>query len=221
MMLRDPYRAFGTVQTAAAKGGSLPVDEGTETAGQTVEKATRGTETPLGRLRQVVDQHYDALWRTLRYLGIPEASVDDAAQRALCILARRLDDIVPGSERSFLFATAIRVASDARRAARRNPSEPAERIDAFPAAGSNPEELLDQRRAQETLREIVNAMPPDLAAVFVLFEIEELTLSEIAGVLGIPTGTAASRLRRARASFHAIVKRRQASERTGSPWRRP
>jgi len=128
------------------------------------------------------------------------------------VLARRLNDIEPGAEMAFLFATAIRVASEARRAARRNHSEPSDRIDAFPANGPNPEELVDQRRAHETLRQVVDAMPADLRVVFVLFEIEELSLSEVAGLLGIPAGTAASRLRRARDSFRAIVKRRQAAE---------
>jgi RNA polymerase sigma-70 factor (ECF subfamily) len=201
MMLRDPPRTF------LLAGDAAP--------------AKSGAESSVARLRRIVDVHYDALWRTLRYLGVPDAGVDDAAQQALCILARRLDDIEVGSERAFLFATAVRVASEARRAARRNRAEPCEGIDAFAAPGEGPEELVDQRRAQEMLRRIVDAMPAELRVVFVLFEIEELSLSEIADVLGIPAGTAASRLRRSRESFRSFVKRRQASERTGSPRRRP
>ena len=41
-------------------------------------------------------------------------------------------------------------------------------------------------------------MPLELKAVFILFELERMTTTEVAEVLGIPRGTAASRLRRAR-----------------------
>ena len=48
-------------------------------------------------------------------------------------------------------------------------------------------------------------MPKDLRTVFVLFEIEELTMAEISNVVEIPTGTVASRLRRAREVFRETV----------------
>jgi RNA polymerase sigma-70 factor (ECF subfamily) len=220
-MMHPPQRIFPTAGNAGPSDGSLPAEEGRKDAARADEKGDPLTETPVARLRRIADQYYDALWRTLRYLGVPDAGVDDAAQQALCVLARRLDDIQRGAEKAFLFATAIRVASEARRAARRNHSRPSARIDAFPAHGPTPEELVDERRAHETLRAIVDAMPPELRAVFVLFEIEELSLSEIAGLLGIPAGTAASRLRRARETFRAIVKRRQAAERSGMHRGRP
>jgi RNA polymerase sigma-70 factor (ECF subfamily) len=66
------------------------------------------------------------------------------------------------------------------------------------------------RRA--VLRAVIDAIPTDLRVVFVLFELEELTLAQIAAMVGIPIGTAASRLRRARESFHGIVRRMQARQ---------
>jgi RNA polymerase sigma-70 factor (ECF subfamily) len=163
-----------------------------------------------GRFRQVVDQHYDFLWRTIRYLGVPEGPADDAIQQVLCIVARRLTDIAPGTEMSFLFSTAMRVASEWRRASRRHPAIPVEDIDQFVGPCPTPEELVDTRRAQEVLREIVQAMPVDLRMVFILCEIEELTLAEAAECVGVPLGTAASRLRRARERFKVLVRRRVA-----------
>jgi RNA polymerase sigma-70 factor (ECF subfamily) len=44
-------------------------------------------------------------------------------------------------------------------------------------------------------------------AVFVLFEVEQMTLVEIASLLGIPRGTVASRLRKARSEFYERVSR--------------
>jgi RNA polymerase sigma-70 factor (ECF subfamily) len=46
-----------------------------------------------------------------------------------------------------------------------------------------------------------------LRAVFVLFELEEMTLVEIATMSDTPLGTVASRLRRARQAFSKAVRR--------------
>jgi RNA polymerase sigma-70 factor (ECF subfamily) len=43
--------------------------------------------------------------------------------------------------------------------------------------------------------------------VFVLFELEQLTTPEIATMLGVPVGTVASRLRRAREIFLSRAER--------------
>ena len=48
-------------------------------------------------------------------------------------------------------------------------------------------------------------MDESLRVVFVLYEFEEMNMSEIADVLEIPRGTVASRLRRARAEFRERV----------------
>jgi RNA polymerase sigma-70 factor (ECF subfamily) len=48
-------------------------------------------------------------------------------------------------------------------------------------------------------------MHDTLREVFVLHEFEEMNMSEIAAVLGIPRGTVASRLRRARSEFRERV----------------
>ena len=59
-------------------------------------------------------------------------------------------------------------------------------------------------------------MPEDLRTAFVLFELEELTGPEVAEVLGVPLGTTASRLRRAREHFQSSIARlRRATVRGG------
>jgi RNA polymerase sigma-70 factor (ECF subfamily) len=163
------------------------------------------------RLRRVVDRYYDFVWRALRFLGVPEAHAEDSAQLVFCVLARKLEDVAPGAESTFLFSTASRIASEARRAARRRPVASDADVDLLAIPLPSPDELLDQRRARQTLDEVLAAMPVDLRAVFVLFEIEELTIPEIAAALGVRAGTAASRLRRARDEFQAILRRRMAA----------
>lgn len=161
------------------------------------------------KLRAMREEHFEFLWRSLRRLGVPEADVDDAVQQVFLVAARR--EIQPGAERSFLFATALRVASHARRTLRRrreSGDDVPEQTDATPS----PEELLDQRRARALLDEVLESLPLDVRAVFILFELEEMTVVEIASMLEIPLGTASSRLRRGREQFHQAVARIKAAQ---------
>jgi RNA polymerase sigma-70 factor (ECF subfamily) len=163
------------------------------------------------RLRQISEAHFQFIWRSLRRLGVPESAVDDATQKVFVIATTKLDRIREGSERSFLFNTAVRVASGMRRhrLTRRETSDEAlleNQID----PGPPPDEATDWKRRRELLDEVVSRMPMDLRTVFVLFELEGLGTQEIASLLDIPKGTAASRLRRAREHFHEDVKRLRA-----------
>ena len=167
------------------------------------------------RIRATVEEHYDLVWRTLRHLGLTDATAEDGAQQVMCVLARRIDQVVPGSERRFLLSTAVRVASTLRRTAKRRAEVTDEGIDGLVASAPSSEDLVDERRTYEVLQRVIEAIPADLRVIFVLYEIEELTTREIALTMDVPHGTAVSRLRRAREAFEAIVRRMQAAERAG------
>jgi RNA polymerase sigma-70 factor (ECF subfamily) len=162
------------------------------------------------RLRRMVGDHFDALWLFARRLGVAESDIDDAMQEVIFVAASRLQDIQPGSERAFLFSTTFRVASELRRrrARRREVSDEALVDVRDPAPG--PDSLSDERRARQMLDSILDRMPLDLRAVFVLYEIEERSLAQIAELLSLPAGTVASRLRRGRALFEDILERERA-----------
>jgi RNA polymerase sigma-70 factor (ECF subfamily) len=155
----------------------------------------------------MAEQCFQFTWRSLRRLGVPEAAVDDAAQRVFEVATRKLASIRPGAERAFLFNTAVRVASSMRRhtATRRETSDEAleEHVDPAP----RPDDATERKRQREQLDALLDALPMELRTVFVLFELEGLSSVEIGVLLDIPTGTAASRLRRAREHFQAEVKR--------------
>jgi RNA polymerase sigma-70 factor (ECF subfamily) len=159
------------------------------------------------RLRRLLDTYFDFIWRSLRRFGLSDDRADDAAQQVFMIASRKLATIQPESERSFLFGTAMRVASDIRRSAAYRREIAHADAGAELEAGIGPDELLDRRRARELLDSVLAAMDLDLRTVFVLFELEEMTTSEIASMLGIPHGTVASRLRRAREEFEAKTAR--------------
>jgi len=133
--------------------------------------------------------------------------VDDALQEVFVVAARRIDDVVGGRERSFLFGIAVRVASTRRRTARRRPEDGETGLADQPADDPGPEELSELRQARPVLQEILDAMNVECRSVFILAELEELSTREIAETLGIPQGTASSRLRSARETFHAAIRR--------------
>lgn len=170
------------------------------------------------RLDGLVRRELGSVWRLLRRFGLDSAEADDATQQVFLIASRRLADIDPRRERAFLLATAIHVAQKAHRSRARRRETHDENLSEQRDSAPDPEELLDRRRARNLLDAILQAMSEDLRVVFVLYEIEELTLAEIAALLEIPSGTAASRLRRARADFRARVARIEARmTRKGGP----
>ncbi len=150
----------------------------------------------------------DFAWRIARRLGLTTADAEDVAQRALLIASQKASDITAGSERAFVYRTVANLASKVHRAHRRHPEAPDDAEGELVDDGPNPEELLEHRRARDALDGILRALPADLRSAFVLFELEGLSQPEIAAALGIPTGTVASRLRRARAEFTRIAVRR-------------
>ena len=157
-------------------------------------------------IRSLLVLHFEFVWRSLRRLGVPRSSVDDAAQEVFWIASRKLDRIEPGCERAFLFGIAVRLASDVRRRLVRNRELP---DDALIEAAIDPhadvEVLVDQKRARDLLDVVLEALPFELRTVLMLSEGERLTMAEIAALLGIPPGTVASRLRRARQAFETKV----------------
>ncbi len=157
------------------------------------------------RLRQVVSEHFEVLWRFLRRLGIPDGDVDDAVQEVVLVLARKLDQVELGSERSFVLSTAFRVASGFRRASRRRREVDDAELESHESPELDPEALAEKQRLRAVLQRLLNELPLELRAVFVLYELEELTMAEVAATLELPPGTVASRLRRSREQFQELA----------------
>jgi RNA polymerase sigma-70 factor, ECF subfamily len=189
-----------------AQSDALPVIvSGAVAAFPAVPPAANVARDRDARLRGMVDRYVDFVARVLRNAGTPDAEIDDEVQRTFITAARRLDDVRPGAEKGFLFKIALNLAAHARRTlARRREvlaEEAPERNETFPT----PEQLTDQKRMRQMLDGVLDRMDESLRVVFVLYEFEEMNMSEIADVLEIPRGTVASRLRRARAEFRERV----------------
>jgi RNA polymerase sigma-70 factor, ECF subfamily len=169
------------------------------------------------RLERMFVDNYRLVWRLVRRFGIPIDSADDATQEVFLVAAQRLEDIKAKSERAFVFGIALRVARSMLRSLTREP--PTDQGDEGPSPLPRPDELADRKRSLEALDAVLAELPVELRVIFVLFELEGITMREIAEMAEIPPGTVASRLRRAREQFRALVAelgRRQSHE-EGTP----
>jgi RNA polymerase sigma-70 factor (ECF subfamily) len=158
----------------------------------------------------LVRANLDFVWRQLRRLGVEPADADDATQQVFLVASRRQGELTPGKERSFFYGTAVRVAANARRGRGRQNEVP-EALAREPVEGGPwPDEIVEQRRARALLDLLLGKLPDELRRVLVLAEVEQLTVVAIAELEGIPAGTAASRLRRARAAFRELLEQHAA-----------
>ena len=153
------------------------------------------------RVRALVGEHFDFIWRLLRRLGLSPADADDATQHVFMVSLPKLADIAPGKERSFLYGVALRVHANAHRKRVRRREEPLDAQTLARDEGPQPEATLELARARAKLDTLLDELPEELARVFVLCVIEELSMADVAVLEGIPAGTVASRLRRARATL--------------------
>ncbi|WP_169927319.1 RNA polymerase sigma factor [Labilithrix luteola] len=164
------------------------------------------------RLRRAVDEHYLFVWRSLRRLGIPKGEADDVAQEVFLVFSRKLDGVEVGAERPFLFRCAANFAMHARRAIlRRRTLQEKAAIMESDSAHPSVEDDAERQEEIALVDTLLAELPDELRDIVVLCELEEMTLAEASVVLGIPPGTAASRLRRARAELSAGMTRLQRS----------
>ena len=148
--------------------------------------------------REVFDAHARFVWRSLLGLGVPENDVADASQQVFVVLQGKLGQIEVGCRVStFVYGICLRVASDFRRQAHvrreRLCATPPERETAAPQ-----ESMVSHREALGCLCAALDAIDPAQREVFVLYEIEELGMAEVARAVGCPLQTAYSRLHAAR-----------------------
>jgi RNA polymerase sigma-70 factor, ECF subfamily len=163
-------------------------------------------------VREVFDEHAGYIWRTFRHLGVPEPDVEDLCQEVFVVVHRKLDEFAGRSTlKTWLYGICLRVASDHRRRAHvRN-----ERAHADPAGHlAAASELRPDARAEAraTLQALLAELDDDKRTVLVLYELEGLTMKEVAEVVGCPLQTAYSRLHAARERLLAVLSAKRAEE---------
>ncbi|MGE3458032.1 MAG: RNA polymerase sigma factor [Kofleriaceae bacterium] len=168
----------------------------------------------LPNFREVYTIHAAFVWRVVQRLGVPATDVGDVCQEVFLVVHQKLSTFEQRSAiRTWLYGIAVRCASNYRRRAhvsREVPSDPGGLGD--PVVEPVQPMIVGQHQARALLDRILDTLDEDRRAVFVLYELEELTMPAIAEILGCPLQTAYSRLNSARATFEAAAARFRAKE---------
>lgn len=167
------------------------------------------------------ERHLDFVWRTLRHLGVRTSDLADACQDVFIVVYRRLSSFqARGKFTTWLFQICFNVARNRRRLAhvRNEVSDDAAALERLPARAPDP--FADAAREEKLalFEAALAGMPLEQRAAFILFEIEGMTGPEAASAMGVPQGTAYSRLRLARIAFRESLER--ANEPSKLPARR-
>jgi len=164
---------------------------------------------------RIFTEHAPLVWRALRRLGVADADVDDVCQQVFMTIDRRLEGFAGRSALStWIYGICVHTASAHRRRHRRRREE---LMAAPPEVATDPPQVreLERRHAFAVVDEVLEALDEDKRAVFVLYEIEELAMKEVAEALGCPLQTAYARLYAARRQFEASMRRAELQGRFG------
>lgn len=139
--------------------------------------------------------------RVLRRLGVREADVEDACQEVFIVVHRRAAEFQGRSSlRTWIYGIALRCALAHRR---RKHVRDGVTLAHEPAVPAEQQRELEQSRARRTLQAALDKLAEGARDVFVLYELEQLSMREVAEALEIPIATAYSRLYAARTELQA------------------
>jgi RNA polymerase sigma-70 factor (ECF subfamily) len=166
-------------------------------------------------------RYFSMVWRNLRRLGVPDSSVEDALQDVFLVVHQRWADFRGDSTvKTWIFGILLRVASRYRREAKRHgahleldaSSARLEQADAGNAPGPDPLELASRREAARLVNGILAEFEDEHRTLFVLAELEQLSIREVAELTGVNASTCYKRLDAARRQFESAVERLRARD---------
>jgi RNA polymerase sigma-70 factor (ECF subfamily) len=172
---------------------------------------SRAPSPPFGA---VYEANFDFVWRSVRRLGVHPGSIDDQVQEIFLVVHRRLPEFEGRSTiKTWLFGIVLRVVRDHRRQVRRRAGDTSTDPETLSDNGrGGPDESAAKAEAISALYRILDELDDEKREVFVLAELEQMTVPEIAEALDVNMNTAYSRLRAARAAFDEGVARHQARD---------
>jgi RNA polymerase sigma factor (sigma-70 family) len=166
----------------------------------------------MSEFQDLVDTHYQALYRFGVSLTRSADRAADLVQETFCIWAAKNEQLQDRSKaKTWLFTTLHREFLNQRRRASRFSDEPLEegQVGAMDSADDGAERHMDGQRAIYLLGELDEAYRTPLA----LFYLQEHSYKEIAVILDIPIGTVMSRLSRGK----EMLRRQMAAEPASAP----
>lgn len=167
---------------------------------------------------EIYREHFAFVWRSARRLGVRDAFIDDVVQEVFVIVHRRLHEFEGRSTlRTWLFGVTLRVTRDHKRSLQRKPTATSHEAasvdpDTLSAVGPSPSESAERAEAARIVHAILDEMDDERREVFVMSELEQIAMPEIAAVIGVNVNTCYARLRAARQIFEAAVARLRARQ---------
>jgi RNA polymerase sigma-70 factor (ECF subfamily) len=158
----------------------------------------------VAAFRVLVERHQGRLFGFLRRFLSRPADCEDVAQEVFLAAFRNLAGYRPASARfsTWLLTIArnkcVNVLQKRRSTMLADLAEPPEPIDE-----RTPDAALAEAEFHRQLDAALDALPLEQKTVFVLAEIQELSLDEVGRIEGVSVGTVKSRLSRARAKLRA------------------
>jgi RNA polymerase sigma-70 factor (ECF subfamily) len=166
----------------------------------------------------VYDESFDFGWRSVRRLGVEDASLDDVAQEVFFVVHQKLPEFAGRSSvKTWLSSIVLHIVRHHRRSWRRKDSRHA------PSTERQLEELpdprlrgpLDEAETADSVRlleRLLKELDDDKREVFVLAHLEEMSAPEMAEILGENINTVYSRLRAAKEQFERALERHRARD---------
>ncbi len=188
--------------TGVAIAPSLPLPDTAENEERLVSRARNGDEAAFN---QLADRYSTRLRRTLFRITRDCDAAYDAVQEAL-IRAWKNIGRFEGRSRFYTWLTRIGI-NEAYRGLRRHSEEPLEMIDLVgervPDWGSQPERVFESREFLQAVDAALAELPLDYRTAVTLRDVEGLSTTEAAEVLGIGERALKSRLHRGRMALRA------------------
>ena len=170
------------------------------------EPTVRAASLPF---RALYEQHFAFAWRTLRYLGVPEAQLDDAAQEVWLTVHRRYAEFEGRSAvKTWLYSIAMNVARNLHRMRRRR-GELVALPEDLPARSGDPQLEQEGREAWETVRDFLDTLDDTRRAIFGAALLEGWSPAETAEATGLELTTIYHRTRALRRSFERWLDARE------------
>jgi len=163
------------------------------------------------RFRDAALPYLDDVFTLARYLMRSSTDAEDAVQECYLRALRHFDSYRGPAMKPWLL-TILRNVCNAEFSRRGRQETPGNHADDEPAAESvpmwqeplpSPEAALSRQQDADTIKRLIDSLPPPFREAIVLREVNDLSYGEIAEVAGVPVGTVMSRLARARTMLRA------------------
>ena len=171
----------------------------------------------------VYESMVDYVWNVVCRMGVPQADAEDVVQEVFVTLYRRLGEFEGRAQlKTWVFTITAHLVQHYFRTHARRPGDRAT------AKGTEIQSLVDQREdgpasaverkeRYDALDRVLAQLDEAKRLVFVLAEVEQLTLVEIGEIVGANPNTVATRLRAARQAFEKALARFQTLELGNKP----